>query len=94
MELGLVQGILEEDGIACLVKNQNLAGAMGEIPLHECWPELWIINDADLPRAEGLVAAMLVPTGVASPSWQCHCGEIIEGQFTACWNCGRERPVA
>jgi hypothetical protein len=27
------------------------------------------------------------------PPWQCEgCGEIIEGQFAACWKCGHERP--
>jgi hypothetical protein len=23
--------------------------------------------------------------------WKCQCGEILEGQFSACWHCGAER---
>jgi Putative prokaryotic signal transducing protein len=24
--------------------------------------------------------------------WRCRCGEDVEPQFSACWNCGQERP--
>ncbi len=91
MDVGLVRGILEEDGINCLVKNQNLSGAMGEIPPLECWPELWIANDNDLIRAQNIVKSTLLPAINSTVPWYCACGEKIEGQFTACWNCGEER---
>lgn len=91
MDVGLIRGILEEDGINCLVKNQNLSGAMGEIPPLECWPELWITNDYDLIRAQNIVKSALLPTINNTVPWHCACGEKIEGQFTACWKCGEER---
>ena len=91
MNVGLVKGLLEQGGIACLMKNQNLAGALGEIPPQECWPELWITDERDLPQAQKIVAAALSPATVYTPPWHCACGEEIEGQFTACWNCNRER---
>lgn len=92
MEVGLIKGMLEQDGIACLVKNQNLAGAMGEIPPQECWPELWITDDSDLALAVKIVDAALSPVTGTSTPWHCQCGELIEAQFTACWNCNQERP--
>jgi hypothetical protein len=28
------------------------------------------------------------------PSWNCDsCREVIEGQFTECWKCGKSRPI-
>ena len=92
MEVGLVRGLLEQDGIPCLVKNQNLAGALGEIPPQECWPEIWITDDRDLALARKVVKAALSPVTDVSVPWHCQCGEEIEGQFTACWNCNEERP--
>ena len=91
MEVGLIKGMLEQDGIACLVKNQNLSGAMGEIPPLECWPELWIADDNDLMRAKDIVYSALRPGNNNTAPWNCSCGENIEGQFTACWKCGEER---
>jgi Putative prokaryotic signal transducing protein len=92
MEVGLIKGMLEQEGIACLVKNQNLAGAMGEIPPLECWPELWITDDNDLPQAKKIVEAALSPMTESAAPWHCQCGEIVEAQFTDCWNCNQQRP--
>ncbi len=92
IEISRLQALLEEDGINCLVKNQNLAGAMGEIPPLECWPELWITNDYDLPRAQDIIESALTPVIKSTVPWNCSCGEKIEGQFTACWSCNQDRP--
>lgn len=86
-ELGFYQGVLEAEGIACTVKNEFLSGAMGELPVNETWPELWV-NENDLPRARQLLAAMASTPAVQV--WRCpDCGELIEGQFTDCWRCSR-----
>lgn len=88
--VGYLRSILEEAGIGCVVKNERLAGALGEIPFIECWPELWIMDTADLHRAKQLVAAAEAD---AEPGedWRCsQCGETIEGQFVSCWQCGAD----
>ena len=92
MDVGLVKGILEQEGIPCLMKNQTLAGAMGEIPALECWPELWITDERDLSLAMKIVQAALSPLSENALPWHCSCGEEIEAQFTACWQCMRQRP--
>jgi hypothetical protein len=86
--LGYLRSILEEAGIGCVIKNERLSGALGEIPFLECWPELWVTDTNDLRRAERLIA-MAEADAEPGEAWQCsECGEMIEGQFAACWQCG------
>ena len=88
----MIESLLMERGIACLVRNRYLGGAIGELPLNEAWPEIWVIESADVAAAENLIAAALAPAedrGV----WHCsQCAERIEGQFDQCWQCGGVRP--
>lgn len=87
-EVGLVRGLLERQGIACLIKNEQLGGALGEIPFLECQPELWVLRDQDAYRAETIVREHLDNVEQAA-EWKCpNCGELNEGQFSACWQCG------
>ena len=86
-----VQSLLEPEGIDSLIRNQNLSGAMGELPVNECWPEVWIMDDDDYSRAMNIISSCLAETDTNSEPWSCVCGENIEGQFTACWKCGAER---
>jgi hypothetical protein len=94
VELGFIKGMLEQDGIDCLVKNQNLSGALGEIPPLECWPELWVTDDRDFDVARKIVDTALAPPSNNKTPWLCDCGESIEAQFTACWSCGLEKPIS
>lgn len=86
-----VQSLLEPEGIDSLIKNQNLSGAMGELPINECWPEVWIMDDNDYDRAINIIDACLTENITNTSPWLCSCGETIEGQFSACWKCGVER---
>jgi hypothetical protein len=93
MLVGFLKDLLRNQGISCIIKNQYLGGAMGDLPPQECWPELWVTEDRDLEPARSLIEQTLSgPEQGASP-WTCPvCGERIEAQFGRCWNCGRERP--
>ena len=74
-----LRALLETRGIACVLRNEFLGGAAGELPPH------------DWARARQLVEAETGP--VDTTPWTCPgCGEIIEGQFARCWHCGREAP--
>ena len=86
--VGHVRNLLEQSGIACAIKNEQLSGGLGEIPFLECLPELWVLRDADLPRARALLKSLEEGESGRGP-WRCrHCGESNEGQFAACWRCG------
>lgn len=90
--VGHVRNLLEVEGIECELKNEFLAGGMGELPPTEAWPELWI-DEKDLSRAQQLLDAFQHEPAVVLPEWKCpNCGEQVEGQFSACWNCGADRP--
>ena len=83
------KNVLESEGIACRIRNEYLGGIAGEMPLQEVWPELWIFNDLDFDRAKQLIDASIVDES-PQQAWRCNkCGEENEGQFAACWNCGK-----
>ncbi len=84
--------MLRREGIACLVRNEQLFAGMGEIPFTECYPELWVIDDDLFPRASSLLAQYMRSDDEGLPGWTCRdCGEPVEGQFNACWNCNAPR---
>lgn len=88
-EIGHLRNVLEQNGIGCTVKNEQLSGALGEVPFLECLPELWVLRDSDAGRAERLIAE-LRQEAATGDNWRCpQCKEENEAQFAACWNCGR-----
>lgn len=89
---GYVKNVLEEQGIACFMKHENLGGAAGELPPHECWPEIWIEDNADHDRARAILDSLLKESQEGT-AWRClRCGEIVDAQFGKCWKCGADHP--
>ena len=87
LEIAHLRNVLESAGIPCEVRNDRLAGAIGEIPFVECWPQLWVRNAGDVLRARALIDEALRPFTEAE-AWVCpRCGERIEPQFAQCWHC-------
>ena len=83
--------LLAAEGIESVVRNEMLSSAMGELPPAECQAELWVLDDADAPRAERILRHGSRP-GASGPPWRCAaCGEVSEPQFTQCWRCGAFR---
>ncbi len=88
----LLRELLEQEGVACLVRNGQLAAALGEIPFIECYPELWVVDDEVYPRARILLDGWFRATDEQAEPWSCaRCGERLEGQFGACWRCGKAK---
>ena len=89
----LLKERLESEGIACLVRNDELSSALGEIPFVECYPELWVVDEEVWPRARLLLEKWQGAGAETGAAWTCpNCGESLEGQFQSCWKCGRECP--
>ena len=87
----MLKGLLDEVKIRCMIRNEYLSSAMGEMPFLETSPELWILKDEDYPRARQIIETWRTTRIEIKDSWTCgHCGEIIEGQFTSCWQCGMD----
>lgn len=92
LQLELLKDLLNRGGVECLVKGEHMSTAAGGIPFTECYPEIWVMDDGDFPRAEKIRDAWLLPAEAARP-WRCeNCGEHVEGQFDLCWKCEALRP--
>ena len=88
-----LKDILEQAGIACLIRNEISSGLSPEIPMSESTPELWIQNDRDLAGAEEIKRDWRTPADVTGSAWKCPaCGEQSEPQFSSCWKCGANKP--
>jgi hypothetical protein len=88
-----LKNILASHHIDCMVKNEWLSGAAGELPPIECWPELWV-KETQYEQAQTIITQMFEQQNEENTllSWICsNCQEEIEGQFTACWQCGESR---
>ena len=81
------RNLLEAEGIETELRNLALSSAMGELPPAECQAEVWVLRDADAPRA----GEILRRPSVAGPDWLCACGEKSGAQFSNCWKCGSDR---
>ena len=83
------RALLDSLGIPSRIRNEFLAGAAGELPPIDCGPELVVEERWEKVARRAIDEARRdAPRGA---DWTCPgCGERIEGQFTACWNCGRE----
>ena len=92
VEVHHLKNLLQSAGIRCRIRNEELVRLAGEIPFPECALQLVVERAEDEPAAETLVRDFLKPQPGTRQSWRCvGCGEAIEGQFTACWKCGRNR---
>jgi hypothetical protein len=90
--IGHLKNVLATFGIKCLTKKLDLISAAGELPPIECWPELWVVDDEKVAKAKRILRKTLAPLASVKRPWVCvGCGENIEGQFSGCWNCGRDR---
>ncbi len=82
------QNVLEAEGIPTQIRNEFAGGVLGEVPFHETWPQLWVVNDLDYDRAKQLIDGSALDES-PTDAWNCRqCGEENEGQFAACWHCG------
>ncbi len=88
LQVAHARNVLLAAGIASELRNQYLAGAMGELPMIETWPQLYVEDGDEQPALRALARAASAPAG---QGWVCpDCGEQLEPQFTSCWRCGAE----
>lgn len=87
----LIKGFLDAEGIFAVVRGEHLVGIAGEIPITmDTLPSIWV-GDGDRERARELIDQAL-KNELVFEEWTCpECGEVVEGVFTECWNCGAAR---
>jgi hypothetical protein len=87
------KNLLEQAGMPCLIKNRELGGGIGDLPVFDAAPEIWVLDDEDAERAALLIRDSVLPAA-GGVGWRCSgCGEHNEPQFAACWSCSRAAPV-
>jgi hypothetical protein len=80
---------LAQSAIKCRVMNEFAQGAAGELAMADIIPEIWLLDQRDLPKATEVLAQLAPKTG---DNWHCRqCHEINGGAFEVCWQCGQER---
>lgn len=88
-ELGLLKNMLDEAGIRCALRNEQLSQALPAVPFNV---ELWLEEDDDFQKAQDLCEAWFNPPPGATGAWTCaHCGQRLKEQFDSCWKCGTKR---
>jgi hypothetical protein len=86
LQVAHARNLLIAAGIDSELRNQYLAGALGDLPMLETWPQLWVDDALESAALRALAHAAAAPAGEA---WTCaQCGEELEAQFTTCWRCG------
>lgn len=87
-----LRNVLQVEGIATEVRTPFLGAARGDIPSTECWSELWVLDDQEADRAREVIRSAQEPSEPTGDVWKCRsCGEEVEPQFGACWQCGTVR---
>jgi hypothetical protein len=86
LQVAHARNVLTAAGIDSELRNQYLAGALGDLPMLETWPQLWVQDGFESAALRALRNAATAPPGLP---WTCaQCGEQLEPQFTSCWRCG------
>jgi len=81
---------LTQAGIAASVQRYFLGSVAGELPPDQCQPEVWLTHREDEARAKALLHAL---QNRPQRRWHCACGELVEGGFDQCWQCGTDMPA-
>src|ERR1700759_3658895 len=86
IQVAHARNVLLAAGIKSELRNQYLAGALGDLPMLETWPQLLVRDEDEEAALRALARATAAPAGSA---WICEQGgAVLEPQFTSCWRCG------
>ncbi len=81
---------LRQAGFDASMQRYFLGAAAGELPPDQCLPEVWLADGSQEVAARELLSAL---QSMPQRRWRCACGELVEGGFESCWQCGRAMPA-
>jgi hypothetical protein len=86
--VGQLQSLLESQGIRTFLKNEFGSSVVGELPFVEVVPQLFVLEQSDLARAQELIEQE-TRGNAPGEDWICpDCGAEVDGGFSRCWKCG------
>ena len=90
-EAHLILQQLESVGINARVFNENAQGAIGELPVTDTWPDVWIVQNHQFHAARAVIERY---EASSEDELLCNsCGEISPGSFEVCWQCQAVLPI-
>lgn len=86
--------LLEGEGIATMLRNEDLVHGVIEVPIPEFFPNLCVMDDGDYQKAWELIDADLkLAARNPGPDVVCpSCGERNPGNFAECFSCQTSLP--
>jgi hypothetical protein len=84
----ILRGLLQQSGIEAHVFNENAQSGVGQLPVSEAYPEVWLADDRDFARAEELIRAFDEAPRDSGTVRCLGCGEDNPANFQLCWSCG------
>lgn len=84
----ILRGLLEQSGIEVRVFNENAQSGVGQLPVSDAQPEIWLVDERDLDRAQALLQEFDSAPRVTGATACSQCGEDNPANFQLCWNCG------
>ncbi|HZP88401.1 MAG TPA: DUF2007 domain-containing protein [Burkholderiales bacterium] len=84
----ILRDVLAQSGIETLVFNEHAQSGAGQLPPTEACPELWLVREADLARAQALIDDFESAPQVTGTLRCASCDEDSPANFQLCWNCG------
>ena len=94
----LLKALLDGEDIQAEMIGEFLYSCRGEVPISpDSLPSVWVVDDSDYEQADEIIRQYrLAENGARSngEEWKCAgCGEMNEGVFSECWQCGASRPL-
>ena len=90
-EAHLILQQLESVSINARVFNENAHGAIGELPVTDTWPDVWIVQNHQFRAALAVIDRY---EASSEDELLCNsCGQISPGRFEVCWQCRAVLPT-
>ena len=86
----LIMDLLRNNGVPCLLFNQNAVGGFGELPMTH--PEVWVQHDRDAAAATREIEHFETSPTPATNKPCPNCREFNPATFEVCWRC--DAPLA
>jgi len=87
-EAYLIQGMLNAAGIETRIHNEYAQGGIGEIPFTHAYPEIWLVNETDIYRANQIIKKFETRQQSIADLVCARCHEPNPATFETCWCCG------
>ncbi len=89
VEAEIVKDYLAGHGVVVSIHGSYAWGGVGDLPMAEAYPRLYLDNENDRSRALTLIREYERDSGRGSRACR-QCGESSPDNFAQCWNCNAE----